>query len=107
MATAVSGLIGRKLGMTQVYTAAGVLVPVTVIEAGPCTVVAMRNAERNGYAAAQLGFGAVAEKRLTKPVQGQFKKAGTTGLGLRRAVALAAGDRPPLAPPPPPPDLLS
>ena len=48
MATAVSGLIGRKLGMTQVYTAAGVLVPVTVIEAGPCTGVATRNAERNG-----------------------------------------------------------
>ncbi len=94
MATAVSGLIGRKLGMTQVYTAAGVLVPVTVIEAGPCTVVAMRNAERNGYGAAQLGFGTVAEKRLSKPLAGQFKKAGTAGFGVLREFRLADGDVP-------------
>jgi len=94
MATAVSGLIGRKLGMTQVYTAAGVLVPVTVIEAGPCTVVAMRNVERNGYAAAQLGFGTVAEKRCSKPLNGQFKKAGTTAFGTLREFRLADGDVP-------------
>jgi len=94
MATAVSGLIGRKLGMTQVYTAAGVLVPVTVIEAGPCTVVAMRNAERNGYAAAQLGFGPERAKTLTKPLQGQFKKAGTPGFGILREFSLAEGDVP-------------
>jgi large subunit ribosomal protein L3 len=94
MATAVSGLIGRKLGMTQVYTGTGELVPVTVIEAGPCTVVAMRNAERNGYAAAQLGFTVVNEKGLTKPLQGQFKKAGTTGFGLLREFPLADGDAP-------------
>jgi large subunit ribosomal protein L3 len=94
MATAVSGLIGRKLGMTQVYTAAGVLVPVTVIEAGPCTVVAMRNAERNGYAAAQLGFGTVAEKRCTKPLNGQFKKAGTAAFRMLREFRLADGDVP-------------
>lgn len=94
MATAVSGLIGRKLGMTQVYTAAGVLVPVTVIEAGPCTVVAMRNAERNGYAAAQLGFGAADEKRLTKPQHGQFKKAGTSPFSVLREFRLADGDVP-------------
>ena len=54
---AIDGLIGRKLGMTQVYTAQGVLVPVTVIQAGPCTVVATRRTEREGYAAAQVGFG--------------------------------------------------
>jgi large subunit ribosomal protein L3 len=94
MATAVSGLIGRKLGMTQVYTGAGELVPVTVIEAGPCTVVAMRNAERNGYAAAQLGFAVVDEKGLSKPLQGQFKKAGTTGFGVLREFPLAEGDAP-------------
>lgn len=94
MATAVSGLIGRKLGMTQVYTAAGVLVPVTVIEAGPCTVVAMRNAERNGYTAAQLGFGTVKEKRLSKPVRGQFKKADTAAFGVLREFRLADGDVP-------------
>ena len=94
MATAVSGLIGRKLGMTQVYTAAGVLVPVTVIEAGPCTVVATRNTERNGYAAAQLGFGTAVEKRLAKPLRGQFKKAGTTPFGTLREFPLAEGDVP-------------
>jgi len=60
-------LIGRKLGMTQVYTGAGVLVPVTVIQAGPCTVVATRRPERHGYAAAQLGFGVVKPQRLPSP----------------------------------------
>ena len=94
MATAVSGLIGRKLGMTQVYTAAGVLVPVTIIEAGPCTVVATRNTERNGYAAAQLGFGAAVEKRQSKPVRGQFKKAGTASFGMLREFPLAEGEVP-------------
>jgi len=94
MATAVSGLIGRKLGMTQVYTAAGVLVPVTVIQAGPCTVVAMRNAERNGYTAAQLGFASVKEKRLGKPMRGQFTKAGTPTFGLLREFRLGEGDVP-------------
>jgi large subunit ribosomal protein L3 len=94
MAIAVTGLIGRKLGMTQVYTAAGVLVPVTVIEAGPCTVVAMRNAERNGYAAAQLGFDALAEKRIAKPLAGQFKKAGTSGFRVLREFRLGDGDVP-------------
>jgi large subunit ribosomal protein L3 len=87
-------LIGRKLGMTQVYTAAGALVPVTVIEAGPCTVVAMRNAERNGYSAAQLGFSVVGEKSLAKPMQGQFKKAGTTAFGVLREFPLGDGDAP-------------
>jgi large subunit ribosomal protein L3 len=94
MATAVSGLIGRKLGMTQVYTATGALVPVTVIEAGPCTVVAMRNAERNGYVAAQLGFGAITEKGLSKPRRGQFKKAGTAAFGVLREFHLAEGEVP-------------
>ena len=94
MATAVTGLIGRKVGMTQVYTASGVLVPVTVIEAGPCTVVAMRNPERNGYAAAQLGFGAAADKTLTKPRRGQFAKAGTGAFRVLREFRLDDGDVP-------------
>ena len=89
-----AGLIGRKLGMTQVYSAEGVLVPVTVIEAGPCTVVATRRAEREGYAAAQLGFRPVTAKRLGKPMQGQFKKAGTDPLGVLREFRLIDGDTP-------------
>lgn len=94
MATAVSGLIGRKLGMTQVYTAAGELVPVTIIEAGPCTVVATRNPERNGYAAAQLGFGAAVDAKLSKPLRGQFKKAGTSAFGVLGEFRLADGEVP-------------
>jgi large subunit ribosomal protein L3 len=80
--------------MTQIYSAAGVLVPVTVIEAGPCTVVATRRAEREGYVAAQLGFRPVAAKRLGKPMQGQFKKAGTDALAVLREFPLADGEVP-------------
>jgi large subunit ribosomal protein L3 len=91
---AVAGLIGRKLGMTQVYTPAGVLVPVTVIQAGPCTVVATRRREREGYAAAQLGFGGARAPRLTKALQGQFSKAGTGTFAVLREFPLG-GDEPP------------
>jgi len=68
------GLIGRKIGMTQVFNEKGDIVPVTVIEAGPCTVAEIRTRERDGYTALQLGFGTNKEKRFTKPVLGQFKK---------------------------------
>jgi large subunit ribosomal protein L3 len=91
---AIAGIIGRKLGMTQVYTAEGVLVPVSVIEAGPCTVVATRRPEREGYGAAQLGFGAVKAERLSKSVQGQFKKAGTAPFRVLCEFRLADGDAP-------------
>ena len=68
------GLIGKKLGMTQIYGDKGEALPVTVIEAGPCTVTEVRTAVRDGYAAVQLGFGANKESRFTKPVLGQFRK---------------------------------
>jgi large subunit ribosomal protein L3 len=68
------GLIGRKIGMTQVFDEQGDVVPVTVIEAGPCTVTEIRTAERDGYTALQLGFGTNLERRFTKPVLGQFRK---------------------------------
>ena len=68
------GLMGKKLGMTQVYGEKGEVVPVTVIEAGPCTVTEVRTLERNGYTALQLGFGTNKEKRFSRPVLGQFKK---------------------------------
>ncbi len=68
------GLIGRKVGMTQVFGDQGEAIPVTVIEAGPCTVTEVRTADRDGYSAIQLGFGARLEKRLTRPMLGQFKK---------------------------------
>src|SRR5438105_4021656 len=91
---ALSGLIGRKLGMTQVYTAQGVLVPVTVIQAGPCTVVATRRTEREGYAAAQVGFGAAKAQRLPKALAGQFTKAGTGTFAVLREFPLGDGEPP-------------
>ncbi len=68
-----NGILGRKIGMTQVFTADGRAVPVTVIEAGPCTVTAVKNPERDGYAAVQLAFGQV--RRLNKPRLGHVRKA--------------------------------
>ena len=68
------GLIGKKIGMTQLFDEKGDIVPVTVIEAGPCTVTEIRTGERDGYTALQLGFGTNKEKRFTQPVLGQFKK---------------------------------
>lgn len=70
------GIIGRKLGMTQIFTEAGLAIPVTVIEAGPCFVVQKKTAETDGYDAVQLGFEDIREKLVTKPAQGHFKKAG-------------------------------
>ena len=68
------GLIGRKVGMTQIHGDKGEVLPITVIEAGPCTITEVRSTERNGYAAVQLGFGTNKEIRFTKPVLGQFQK---------------------------------
>jgi len=71
-----TGLVARKVGMTQVFDERGVAVPVTLLEAGPCTVVGLRTVETDGYSATRLGFGAVNEKKVTKPVAGEYKKAG-------------------------------
>ena len=69
-------IIGKKLGMTQVFSPEGKLIPVTVIEAGPCTVVQKKSIEKDGYEAIQIGFGEANPKRVTKPLQGHFNKAG-------------------------------
>jgi large subunit ribosomal protein L3 len=71
-----AAIIGKKLGMTQVFTEDGSSVPVTVIEAGPCKVTAIRKADRDGYDAVQLCFDEVAERKLTKAELGHLKKAG-------------------------------
>ncbi len=68
------GLLGTKVGMTQIFGDKGEVLPVTVIEAGPCTVTEVRTAGRNGYAAVQLGYGTNKDVRFTKPVLGQFQK---------------------------------
>jgi large subunit ribosomal protein L3 len=69
-----SGIIGRKMGMSSVYNNEGNIVPVTVIQAGPCQVVTIKTTEKDGYEALQLGFGSRKEKNISKPVLGQYKK---------------------------------
>ncbi len=70
------GLIGRKLGMTRLFLEGGRVVPVTLIEAGPCTVVQVKDAQRDRYQAVQLGFGRRKKSRVNKPMAGHFAKAG-------------------------------
>lgn len=72
----INGLLGKKVGMSQVYAADGRRIPVTVIEAGPCTVLQMKTAGTDGYEAAQVGFAAKSAHRVNKPEMGHFKKAG-------------------------------
>ena len=69
-----SGIIGRKIGMSNVFNSAGELIPVTIIKAGPCKVVSIRTSDKDGYSALQLGFEEKKEKNISKPVSGQFKK---------------------------------
>ena len=73
-------IIGKKIGMTQIFDEAGRVIPVTLIQAGPCTVVQKKTAERDGYESVQLGFDTVPERKLTKPEAGHQKKAGLTEL---------------------------
>ena len=68
-------IIGKKVGMTQIFDENGVVIPVTVIEAGPCVVAQVKTLENDGYEAVQLGFGEIKEKHLNKPVKGHFAKA--------------------------------
>ena len=70
------GIIGRKVGMTQIFDEKGNVIPVTVIEAGPCTVAQVKTVETDGYDAVQLGFGEVKDKHINKPEKGHFAKAG-------------------------------
>ena len=72
------GLIGKKIGMTSVFGADGKNIPCTVIEAGPCVVTQLRTVEKDGYAAVQLAYDEISEKHASAPLQGHFKKAGTT-----------------------------
>jgi large subunit ribosomal protein L3 len=75
-----AAIIGKKLGMTQVFQEDGSVVPVTVVEAGPCKVTGVRDRERDGYAAVQLAFGEVKESKLSRPELGHLKKAGAPAM---------------------------
>ena len=72
------GLIGKKIGMTQIFDEAGKVIPVTVIEAGPCVVAQVKTDDTDGYTAIQLGFGDIKEKKLNKPTKGHFTKVNVT-----------------------------
>ena len=78
MGTNVKGILGEKLGMTQVWDDANRVVPVTVVKAGPCVVTQVRTPEADGYEAVQIGFGAIDPRKVTKPQAGHFSKAGVT-----------------------------
>jgi large subunit ribosomal protein L3 len=78
MAKQMKGILGTKLGMTQVFDESGQVTPVTVVKAGPCVVTAVRTPDRDGYAAVQFGFGEINPRKVTKPVAGLFAEAGVT-----------------------------
>jgi large subunit ribosomal protein L3 len=78
MAKQIKGVLGEKLGMTQVFDDANRVVPVTVVKAGPCIVTQVRTAEKDGYAAVQIAFGAIDPRKVNKPEAGHFRKAGVT-----------------------------
>ena len=82
--SAIKGILGKKLGMTQVFDANNKMIPVTVVEAGPCVVTQIRTPETDGYSAVQIAFGAIDPKKISKPLAGHYAKAGVTP---RRSVA--------------------
>ncbi len=86
------GILGRKVGMTQIFTDTGVVIPVTVIKAGPCVVVAKKTPQRDGYSAIQLGFEEAKEFRVKKPLKGHFARAGVKPLRVLREVRVENPD---------------
>ena len=90
----VTGLIGKKVGMTQVFGADGVVAPVTVLKAGPCVVAQVKTAATDGYESVQLGFVEAKPTKENKPTQGHFKKAGVPATRVRREVKVKAGGEP-------------
>jgi len=78
MATELKGILGEKLGMTQIFDENNRIVPVTVVKAGPCVVTQIRTQEKDGYTAVQLAYGQIDPRKVTKPVAGHFAKAGLT-----------------------------
>ena len=90
MATNVKGILGEKLGMTQVWDDANRVVPVTVVKAGPCVVTQVRTPEVDGYEAVQIAYGAIDPRKVTKPQTGHFAKAGVTP--RRHLVEIRTGD---------------
>lgn len=78
------GLLGRKIGMTRIYDDAGTMIPVTVIEAGPCPILQVKNKDADGYQAVQIGFEPIAERKVTRPMAGHFKRSGVAPVRMIR-----------------------
>ena len=85
------GIIGKKIGMTQMFSPDGEVIPVTVVQAGPCTVVQKKTLEKDGYSALQLGFGEKKSKKVTKALQGHIKKAGDKASSVLREFRIEDG----------------
>lgn len=88
----ITTILGRKLGMTQVWSEDDRLIPVTVIEAGPCVITQVKTVKRDGYSAMQIGFGDIAERKVNKPMAGHFEKAGVDAKRHLTEVRLDEGD---------------
>ncbi len=88
----VTTILGRKLGMTQVWSDDDRLVPVTVIEAGPCVVTQVKTEKKDGYSAIQIGFGDIEERKVNKPMAGHFEKAGVEAKRFLAEIRLDEGD---------------
>ena len=84
------GILGKKIGMTHIFEADGKMIPVTVVEAGPCLVIQNKTEETDGYNAVQLGFGEIKEKHTSKPMKGHFDKAGVTPVKFVKELRLSA-----------------
>lgn len=85
-------ILGRKLGMTQIFSPDGKIIPVTAIEAGPCVVAQIKEETKDGYNAVQMGFGAIKSKNTTKAMKGHFSKAGATPLRFLREMRVESLD---------------
>ncbi|MFA5069433.1 MAG: 50S ribosomal protein L3 [Candidatus Omnitrophota bacterium] len=84
----INGILGKKLGMTQIYGKGGEFLPVTVVQAGPCVVLQVKSCEKDGYKAVQVGFGEKKESRTTKPLMGRFKKVDVPPMSFIREVSV-------------------
>lgn len=88
----INTILGRKIGMTQVWNEKDEVVPVTVIQAGPCAISQVKTKESDGYSAVQIGFGDIKEKNVTKPMKGHFAKAGVKPVRYLREVRVPEGE---------------
>lgn len=86
-------ILGKKFGMSQIFAADGAVIPVTVVEAGPCPIIQIKTKDKDGYSAIQIGFGEKKERRVNNPLKGHFKKSGVTPRRYLREFRIEEGDK--------------